>query len=457
MSKVVKVVRAVRNNWKKSVFGACALTYGVNYGVQSYGCKQMMRAYCEAAREIGEAQLPVDNRPRHVTVILNPAANKRKARKEFEEYCAPLLHLAGLSVDVLVTGKEGQARTLMEKLEQVTDAIVVAGGDGTLSEAVTGLLRRPDGLNVVRQIPFGVLPLGKTNTVAKQIFCQSADDHVKHLAEATMAVILEVTKPLDVIKFQVIPTASHEGGKPVFGMVGMHWGAFRDANVRKDKYWYFGGLRKYVTYIFSGLKDESKGVTWQAQAEIEYSPPCEGCSNCFHERIDLQPDGPQKRSWWSAFTKRQPGPVAPIVDYKQRVNQKCGEIKKTQVSTVDFSLLSCNTAGISSTIPQLCMSIGPEKISFEDFVKEGWLRENGKKPALEQNMIFAKDVKIWTVEVSPKSNQGTGSLNGSTESNSKLQERWLSIDNEDYEVKAIHVSLLPNIIKMFHSPRVLIN
>lgn len=37
----------------------------------------MMRAYCEAAREIGEAPLPVDTRPRQVTVILNPAANKR--------------------------------------------------------------------------------------------------------------------------------------------------------------------------------------------------------------------------------------------------------------------------------------------------------------------------------------------------------------------------------------------
>lgn len=39
--------------------------------------RQMMRAYCEAAREIGEAPMPVDCRPRHITVILNPAANKR--------------------------------------------------------------------------------------------------------------------------------------------------------------------------------------------------------------------------------------------------------------------------------------------------------------------------------------------------------------------------------------------
>lgn len=53
------------------------------------------------------------------------------------------------------------------------------------------------------------------------------------------------------MKFQ---SAESDGGKPVFGLVGMHWGAFRDANARKDKYWYFAGLRKYATYVFSGLK-----------------------------------------------------------------------------------------------------------------------------------------------------------------------------------------------------------
>ena len=58
----------------------------------------------------------------------------RKAKKEFEQYCAPLLHLAGLSVNLIVTGKEGQARSLTEKLEESTDAIIIAGGDGTVSE-----------------------------------------------------------------------------------------------------------------------------------------------------------------------------------------------------------------------------------------------------------------------------------------------------------------------------------
>lgn len=100
-----------------------------------------MRDYCLKAAEYGKETIPVHSNPRSITVILNPNANKRKSLDEFENYCAPLLHLAGISVEIVKTESEGHAKTLMESIEG-TDAIVVAGGDGTLSEVVTGLLRR---------------------------------------------------------------------------------------------------------------------------------------------------------------------------------------------------------------------------------------------------------------------------------------------------------------------------
>lgn len=464
MAKLVKVFQTLRNNWKKTVFGTAAVTYGVNYGLDKYEHAQMMRAYCEVAREIGEAPLPVEARARHVTVILNPAANKRKAKKEFEEYCAPLLHLAGLSVNIVLTGKEGQARSLMEKLEEATDAIVVAGGDGTLSEAVTGLLRREDGTQVAKKIPFGVLPLGKTNSVAKQLFSQSADDRIKHLAEATMAVIFEVTKPLDVIKFQVMPTESTEVAKPVYSLVGMEWGAFRDAHARREKYWYFGGLRGYASYLFTGLKDEKSGITWQVEANMEYTPPCEGCSNCYNQRYDLHPEIPQNKSWWSGFAKRTPGTFTPQVDYKGKLNEKCGKVEKLEVKTTDFSLLSSNVLNDHSKVPRLQVSYGPDQVTFNDFVQEGWRRENGVQP-LRTNTLTTKDVKIWPLNnvslggseaadnVAESSEEGAGAGAGGLQG----PEKWISIDNEDYEVKAVQATLLPNIIKIFCSPQFQIN
>ncbi|KAK3909100.1 Acylglycerol kinase, mitochondrial [Frankliniella fusca] len=479
MARLVKVFKTLRNNWKKTVFGTIALTYGVQYGLHSYECRQMMRAYCEAAREIGETAMPADTRPRHVTVVLNPAANKRKAKKEFDEYCAPLLHLAGLSVNLLVTVKEGQARTLVEKLEEATDAIIVAGGDGTLSEAsfiflsssflssslqnltvhflpfkaVTGLFRRPDGFDTARKIPFGVLPLGKTNSVAKHLFSESADDHIRHLAEATMAVIFEVTRPLDVIKFQVIPTnkSVNDEGKPVYGLVGLEWGAFRDANARKDKYWYFGGLKSYASYIFTGLKDESKGVTWKAQANVEYTKPCEGCSKCYGERFDLHPEKALSKSWWSSFGKRQPGPTTKNFDYRQKLNEECNQVNLMPVKTTDFSLLSTNVLNnVDSKVPHLKLSYGPEEFSYEDFIKEGFRRENGESP-LRTASILAKEVKLYPIESSAQFNlpESIDNNEGEGKEVKKEVERWISIDNEDYEVKAVHALLLPNLIKVF--------
>lgn len=96
-----------------------------------------MRAACKEASMYGDSTLSMERNPTLVTVILNPVANKRSAKQDFEKYCEPLLHLAGLQVDVIQTAAEGNAKEIIENLKG-TEAIIVAGGDGTLSETVTG-------------------------------------------------------------------------------------------------------------------------------------------------------------------------------------------------------------------------------------------------------------------------------------------------------------------------------
>lgn len=103
-----------------------------------------------------------------MTVILNPVANKRKAKADYEKYCAPLFHLAGLKVSVVTTESEGQAKDLTEIMEN-TDCIVVAGGDGTVHEVITGLLRRNDSNIASKRFPIGILPVGKSNRVAYKL------------------------------------------------------------------------------------------------------------------------------------------------------------------------------------------------------------------------------------------------------------------------------------------------
>ena len=51
-----------------------------------------------------------------------------------------------------------------------TNGIVVAGGDGALSEVVTGLLRRNDSDLAAKTYPIGIIPVGRVNSVAQALY-----------------------------------------------------------------------------------------------------------------------------------------------------------------------------------------------------------------------------------------------------------------------------------------------
>ncbi|KAH0811429.1 hypothetical protein GEV33_011362 [Tenebrio molitor] len=371
--------------------------------------QELMRVYCERAAKFGEHPIKVDVEPRTVTIILNPSANKRKATDEFEKYCAPLLHLAGICVNVVKTESEGHAKNLINSIEN-TDAIVVAGGDGTLSEVITGLLRRTHE-NTNGLIPLGILPLGKTNSVAKVLF--PTGDHlekVRALADATMAVVEEVVKPIDILKVEVLESDN----KPIYAVAGIKWGAYRDAETKKDSYWVYGRFRKYATYLFNGYKSN---LTWDCKASLNYSPPCTGCSNCTKSQS-------HQKKWFQRFAKdQQPS-------YSNVINPDCHTIQQKDISTVDFTLSIPNLNSNKET-PKLVANIGPKTVDYFDFVKEGWKSENGRMRDVEE-VIEAR-----SIEIQPKV------------TNKSDSEGWFSIDNENYELKPIKVTVLPKLIKVF--------
>jgi len=56
----------------------------------------------------------------------------------------------------------------------------------------------------------------------------------------------------------------------------IEWGALREAKVTRDQYWYFGKLRDLAAFVFG-----NNFLHYTVDAELEYSPPCSGCSNCY--------------------------------------------------------------------------------------------------------------------------------------------------------------------------------
>lgn len=95
-----------------------------------------------------------------VKVILNPYANRWGAKAQADETAAAF-RAAGVECDLVITDAPGQGTPIAEAAARDGyDAVVAAGGDGTINEVINGLIRAAgDGPTV----PFGIVPLGTAN------------------------------------------------------------------------------------------------------------------------------------------------------------------------------------------------------------------------------------------------------------------------------------------------------
>ncbi len=95
----------------------------------------------------------------NVFVVLNPAAGTRSApavHKALDK------HLHEKQVTIYETsGREDMHTVVQEAIQKGAEMIIAAGGDGTISEVVNGL--------VGHDIPLGILPVGTGNNLAQEL------------------------------------------------------------------------------------------------------------------------------------------------------------------------------------------------------------------------------------------------------------------------------------------------
>ena len=102
-----------------------------------------------------------------VKIILNPYANRWGAKEKVAAVEAAF-QAAGIKYVMTVTDKPlvGTEIARTAVLSGGYDAVVAAGGDGTISEVVNGLIQaNPDEPTV----PFGIVPIGSANDFSKMV------------------------------------------------------------------------------------------------------------------------------------------------------------------------------------------------------------------------------------------------------------------------------------------------
>ena len=99
---------------------------------------------------------------RKLLFLLNPNAGQRKVNRHLAEIIS-LFSAAGYEVTVFPTTGPGSGAQIVQSRAADFDLVVCAGGDGTLNEAISGILRS----GVDR--PLGYIPCGSTNDFAASL------------------------------------------------------------------------------------------------------------------------------------------------------------------------------------------------------------------------------------------------------------------------------------------------
>jgi acylglycerol kinase len=192
--------RTIRNHWKKSLFAFCAVSYGTKWSYDRYQANQIRAFYCQQASVLGSQSIPSMNRLNRIAVLLNGKANNGKAKSIYDKTIFPLLHLIGLDVRVYRLDTATDLNDLLtNKIEpNELNALMIVGGDGTLSELTPYFLQS----TVLENLPICIIPIGEHVSFARSLFPltnkNKLHDDISLLCESVFALFngKVVRKPL---------------------------------------------------------------------------------------------------------------------------------------------------------------------------------------------------------------------------------------------------------------------
>lgn len=178
-----------------------------------------------------------------VLVIFNPAAGRGRARRLWPQVAAAFA-AAGVDFELAETRAPHEATRLAEGAEERYAAVIVAGGDGTVHEAVNGLMHVPAADRPV----LGVLPIGSGDDYAKMLPPLSPGAPRPQWRSAVAAIALGRTRAHDVGVIR-----DREGRERFFANgMDVGFGAHVARNIAEVPNW-VTGLGAYLAAIASTM------------------------------------------------------------------------------------------------------------------------------------------------------------------------------------------------------------
>ena len=175
--------------------------------------------------------------------VLNPYAGTRKANRYLTDIIS-IFNRADYQVVVHMTAGTGDCTRITELLAKEMDIVVCAGGDGTFSEAVNGIL------NCGADVPIGYIPCGSTNDFASALHLST------NILQAARDIVEGTAVHYDIGKF----------GSRYFTYVAS-FGAFTRASYNTPQN--IKNALGHTAYLLSGISELSQLRKEHIRIEIE--------------------------------------------------------------------------------------------------------------------------------------------------------------------------------------------
>jgi len=186
-------------------------------------------------------------------MIVNPFAGKKKG-KEIAKLISADLRESRMGVVTHFTESRGHAEEIVSLIEfEEGDALMSVGGDGTLSEIITGLFKRGDQFS--GKIPISIVPSGSGNSQANDMQIVDYLDAIQRVTDGRLR------------KMDVGRVTFMDGDKKqtrfTHNLVG--WGLGVDANILAERMRFLGPIR----YDLGSLMSIIRGRVRRAKCYID--------------------------------------------------------------------------------------------------------------------------------------------------------------------------------------------
>jgi YegS/Rv2252/BmrU family lipid kinase len=172
---------------------------------------------------------------KRILLIVNPRSGRRRGLAVLEQV-KPVFAAADVELDVRVTEQSGHARQIAQELDLARyDGLCLIGGDGTVHEAVSGLIERGEPAS----IPLGIIPSGTGNDVAKHL-------GVNRPLDAARRIVAGRTSPFDVARVEA-------GGQIDYCVTLVGWAGLADINCKAERLRMLGPPRYAVAALWQIL------------------------------------------------------------------------------------------------------------------------------------------------------------------------------------------------------------